>query len=77
MVEKNLEKELEKEWESECKRIYDKVYNKTYRNEMASMAEPSAWYEAKAQQLATNLAEEAVKDYLSFLTIPPVNKEAI
>jgi len=51
-------------WDAECDRIYDKVYKKTYRNEMVSMAEPSAWYEAKAQQLATNLAEDAVSEYL-------------
>jgi len=53
-------------WDEEADRIYDKTYNKTYRDEMIRFQEqkPRPWYEAEAQQLATNMAEDAVDKYL-------------
>ena len=52
--------------DEEVDQIYDNVYNKTYRNEMTRFLEqnPRPWYEAEAQRLATNMAEDAVDKYL-------------
>ena len=67
------EEDLEKEWDAETNRIYDETYNKVYRNEMRRFRDqrPRPWYEAESQELATNMAEDAVKEYLSWLTRPP------
>jgi len=55
-----------KYWSKMADKIYDETYNKTYRDVMANFQEqkPRPWYEAEAQQLATNLAEDAVDEYL-------------
>ena len=67
----------EEEWNTEANKIYDEAYNKVYRQAMAGRPEdkPRHWYKAEAQELATNMAEDAVKEYLSLLTRPPVDKE--
>ena len=70
------EEDLEKEWDAETNRIYDDTYAKTYKHHMKQWTgEPDRFqYEAQGVDLAINQAEDAVKEYLSWLTRP---KEAV
>jgi len=38
---------------------------------------PRPWYEEEAQELAITMAEDAVKEYLSLLTRPHIDKEEV
>ena len=55
-------------WSVHAHKIYDETYDKVYRHEMARFSEmidaPRTWYEEAAQELATNMAEDAVDNYL-------------
>ena len=53
-------------WSVHTQRIYDETYNKVYRQQMSRRTEdkPLHWYQAQAVALATNMAEDAVDNYL-------------
>ena len=64
-------------WSVHAQRIYDETYDRVYRQEMnrrevsvrngwitGGMVKPRTWYEAEAQDLATNMAGDAVDNYL-------------
>ena len=53
-------------WDVHTQRIYDETYNKVYRAEMNRFRDqsPRPWYEAEAEALATNIAEDALDNYL-------------
>ena len=67
----------EEEWDTETHRIYDDTYAKTYKHHMKQWTgEPDRFqYEAQGVDLAINQAEDVVKEYLSWLTRPPADKE--
>jgi hypothetical protein len=69
----------EQEWNDSANKIYDETYNRVYRQAMAGRPEdrPRPWYEEEAQELAITMAEDAVKEYLSLLTRPHIDKEEV
>jgi len=68
----------EEEWDAEANRIYHETWNKVYKDHMNRWRDqqPKPWHQEEGSELATNLAEDAVKEYLSLLTRPPAEEVA-
>ena len=58
-------------WDTKTQQLYDETYDKVYRNEMnrfRNSDKPLPWFDAEALALATNMAEDAVDNYLKTIT---------
>jgi len=53
-------------WNKKCDRIYDETYEKIYKSQMEKWDQdvPKNWHQESCETLATNLAEDAVDEYL-------------
>ena len=53
-------------WDDKASQIHEETFNKIYESEMEKYNEqkPYNWYREEAHDLAINLAEDAVDEYL-------------